>query len=317
MNTVNALIRFFLFPSVLLSLGCGLVPERSNMPPAHMVRDVSYQAREGGEEGLRQRVLVLPFLSEKTGRSQVALEAARNTVVRELGRTGQFLIIDNADFPHTPSSFLNEQGEYKLEEISRIAAGMGVAAIIEGKILEVKARRIGDEVGLFRSIKANVETTVRLRVFAARNSKEILSDVRTASVQSSTTRVGESTYSDRHLEDDPKLLRAAVLKAFYGSVGQIVRAVEKLSWEGRVALISGEKVYVNAGRLSGLQVGDILKITEEGEEVFDPETGVFIGRAPGRMKGTVEVVSYFGKDGAVAIVHSGSGFSQNDRVQLY
>ena len=64
-------------------------------------------------------------------------------------------------------------------------------------------------------------------------------------------------------------------------------------------------------------MGDILKITEEGDEIFDPDTGIFIGRAPGRMKGTVEVVSYFGRDGSICLIHSGSGFKENDRVELY
>ncbi|MDZ4084592.1 MAG: hypothetical protein U1E10_16745, partial [Bdellovibrionales bacterium] len=93
--------------------------------------------------------------------------------------------------------------------------------------------------------------------------------------------------------------------------------VEKLSWEGRVALVKGERVYLNAGRLSGLQVGDILRISEEGEDVHDPETGNYIGRVPGRLKGTVEIVSYFGRDGAIAVLHSGSGFRENDLVELY
>jgi hypothetical protein len=58
-------------------------------------------------------------------------------------------------------------------------------------------------------------------------------------------------------------------------------------------------------------------VSEEGQEIFDPETGGFIGKAPGRMKGTIEIVSYFGKDGAIGIIHSGSGFEENDIVEIY
>ena len=112
-------------------------------------------------------------------------------------------------------------------------------------------------------------------------------------------------------------MKLAVRDAFMGLIRTIASSIEKLSWEGRVAMVSGERIFINAGRLSGLQVGDILKIAEDGEEVYDPETGRFIGHAPGRMKGTVELVSYFGKDGAIGVVHSGSGFKENDRVQLY
>ena len=84
-----------------------------------------------------------------------------------------------------------------------------------------------------------------------------------------------------------------------------------------MALIEGSRIFLNAGRISGLNMGDILKVTAKGEEIYDPESGDFIGTAPGRMKGTLEVVSYFGTDGAIAVVHSGSGFRENDSVELY
>ena len=112
-------------------------------------------------------------------------------------------------------------------------------------------------------------------------------------------------------------MRDGVRKAFAATVPGLVKSIEKLDWEGRVALVNGDRLYLNAGRISGIQIGDILKVTEDGEEIFDPETGAFIGLAPGRMKGTIEVVSYFGKDGAIAVIHSGSGFKENDRVELY
>jgi hypothetical protein len=113
------------------------------------------------------------------------------------------------------------------------------------------------------------------------------------------------------------LISEVVTKAFRGSVGPIIKTIEKLSWEGRLAMIQGNRIYVNAGRLSGINVGDLLKVSSQGEEIFDPETGELIGTAPGPMKGTLEVVSYFGKDGAVAVIHSGSGFKENDIVELY
>ena len=34
------------------------------------------------------------------------------------------------------------------------------------------------------------------------------------------------------------------------------------------------------------------------------------------MKGTVEIISYFGNDGAVTSVHSGSGFKESDLVEF-
>lgn len=289
---------------------------RRQEKPKTEVRDVPMAAR-GDDEAPRHRILVLPFLDERADKSKGVSEVARQTVIRELGRTQQFVIVSLDDFPQDPNKFLTEENDYDLAQISKTAAGMGVAAVLEGKVLNMRAKRMGDSVGLIRSMKAQVSTQVRVRIFAGKNGKEILNEVRTADTEASTTRMGDRSDLTQTLSEDPELVKTAVRKAFLSAVPNILRSVEKLAWEGRVALVTGERVYVNAGRLSGLQVGDILKVTEEGDDVYDPDTGRFIGTAPGRLKGTVEVVSYFGKDGAITVIHSGSGFLENDRVELY
>lgn len=299
----------------LVLSACSFFEKRNETVAKPEVRDVPFESRDEG--GVRHRILVLPFLDEKTNRPMRVGEEARRGVIRELARTGQFVLVSTEDFPQDPKKLMTPEGDYDLPEIAKIASGIGVAAVLEGKILQVKARRLGDQVGLVRQMKAQVDAEVRLRLYAGKNGREILNVVRTASVESVSTRVGEKASSDRYLEDDPDLVQQAVRKAVAGSVPAVVKAVEKLNWEGRIAMVTGERVFINAGRLSGLQIGDILKITDEGDEVFDPETGRFIGKAPGRMKGTVEIISYFGKDGAISVIHSGSGFKENDRVELY
>jgi hypothetical protein len=296
--------------------GCShLSSNHNDKKPDIETRDVAFDAR-GQDEAPKHRLLVLPFLDERPDRSAMMTDVARQTVVRELMRTGQFIVVSNDDFPHDPKKYLTEENEYDLAQVARLASAIGVAAVLEGKVLNIKAKRVGDSVGLIRSLHAQISAQVRVRIYAGKNGKEILNEVRTAETEATSTRVGERG-DIVNLTDDPELVRAAIRKAFAGAIPEIGRAVEKLAWEGRVAMVNGERVFVNAGRLSGIQIGDILKVTEEGDDVYDPETGRFIGMAPGRLKGTIEVVSYFGKDGAIAVIHSGSGFAENDRVELY
>jgi hypothetical protein len=313
MKQITFLILFGAL-SLISVAGCGSAKKKSESAKVE-IRDVVVPPRE--EEAPKHRILVLPFLQERLNGSEAVAESARQAVVRELASTGQFVMISLSDFPQDPKKFINEDQEYDLHQISRIASAMGVAAVIEGKILGMRARQVGDSVGLIRQAKAKVAAQVRIRMFAGKNGKEILNQTRSAETDATSTKVAARGEVAPGLSEDPELVRSAIRAAFVGAVPGIVRAVEKLSWEGRVAMVSGERVYINAGRLSGLQVGDILKVTEEGDDVYDPETGRFIGMAPGRLKGTVEVVSYFGKDGAVAVIHSGSGFQENDRVELY
>jgi hypothetical protein len=91
---------------------------------------------------------------------------------------------------------------------------------------------------------------------------------------------------------------------------------EKLGWYGRVVRLEGSRVYLNAGRRSGLVLGDTLKVTEAPREIVDPATGIWIGEAPGRIKGTLKVTQYFGDDAAVAVLQSGGGIRTEDRVEL-
>ena len=55
----------------------------------------------------------------------------------------------------------------------------------------------------------------------------------------------------------------------------------------------------------------------EGQEIYDPESGALLGVSKGQVKGTLEVIDYFGPDGSVAILHSGGSVTEGDFVQLY
>jgi hypothetical protein len=81
--------------------------------------------------------------------------------------------------------------------------------------------------------------------------------------------------------------------------------------------MKGDRIYLNAGQMTGLQVGDTLKVLDDGEEIFDPVSNQLIGQSPGRVKGTVKVIAYFGKDGSLCVLESGGGFREGDRVELY
>ncbi len=260
--------------------------------------------------------MVLPFFSVDSAHSDKTAAIAREAFIRALRKTDDFVIVATTDFPKDVSTYF-KNGEYDLESMAKIASSMGLTALIEGRIVKVKAKRIGDEIGLVRRVYARMDATVQVRVINAKNGRIIMDETRSAQIEDRITRVAERSLNDRYIEEDPQLIEAAVVKAFQSTLPQLVQNVQKLSWEGRVALVKGDRIYLNAGRLSGLQIGDILKVTDEGEDVYDPETGAFIGRVPGRLKGTIEVISYFGKDGAIAIVHSGSGFRENDLVELY
>ena len=308
MKRLSLILGSFLFAA------CATIGE--NQPTIKKeIKDVSFQARKE-DASPRKRLMILPFLDTNEARPQSLRDAARTEFIRELNKTGDVIVVDSKDL-HLDFDKNIHSGQYKLDEISKQAKELGVAALLEGKVEDLKVKRKSDTVGVFRQMKTTFEAQVRVRIASARSGKELFNTLKTVTIEESNVRVAENANSDRFFQANPEILENLLKEAFLDFAPQISDAMSKMSWEGRIAALSGDRIFLNVGRISGLQVGDVLKVSEEGEEIYDPQSGNYIGKVTGRLKGTLEVVSYFGQDGSIAVIHSGAGFKENDRVELY
>lgn len=304
---------FFLGTAVFLQSACVSSPEAPSVKK--QIKDVSQIVRKD-DVGPKKRIMVLPFLDESEERPGEWRDAAEKKFILELNKQDEIIAINSEDLKLNPERYI-QSGKYNFEELAKEGKDLGIAAFLEGKVVDIKVKRKADAVGVFRQMKTTFEAQVRMRVASARNGKELFNTLKTVTVEESNVRVSDNVKANQFLAANPELLKNLVTESFLDFEPQIVESLNKMVWEGRIAGFSGDRVFLNVGRVSGLQVGDVLKVSDEGEEVFDPQSGGFIGKVPGRMKGTLEVISYFGQDGAVAVIHSGAGFKENDRVEIY
>jgi len=96
----------------------------------------------------------------------------------------------------------------------------------------------------------------------------------------------------------------------------LLKAVLTLDWHARIASIEEGKVYLNAGRLSGLEKGGVLEVYSPGEQILDSKTKAPLGRKKGSFKGELEVVELFGVDASWAKPKKGTSFSSTDLVYV-
>ena len=83
------------------------------------------------------------------------------------------------------------------------------------------------------------------------------------------------------------------------------RELDNLDWFCRIAKVDGEEVYINAGKLTGLKVGDVM-------EVFRPGmTG-----DQGEVKGKIQISAIFGIDASVGRLIQGKKPDENDILKL-
>ena len=98
-------------------------------------------------------------------------------------------------------------------------------------------------------------------------------------------------------------------------VDSLANHVRMIDWSARVIKAESKRVLINAGRLSGLQAGQNLRVYAKGSEIKDPNSQLSLGQAQGALKGTVKVVDFFGLDGAICEPLAAGKFKQGDMVK--
>jgi hypothetical protein len=309
---VKALQLSALLIFVFSVFGCA-----TNEPPVLKKRISDMDLKTEKSDGtLRKRLMVLPFLDAGGVGNPDLRQKAREETIRALNKTQALIVVDSKELK-VDWSKMTVGGEYNLTEIAKLANSMGVHGVMEAKLMDLKVQSKADPVGVFRQMKTKFESRARVRILAARTGRELYNTEKTITLEEANYRVATKPSADRFFQNNPELVEKLVTDTFLDFTPQIVSSMERMNWEGRVAMVTGERVFLNVGQVSGLKMGDLLKVTEDGDEVFDPQSGNYIGKIPGRLKGTLEVISFFGHDGAIAVVHSGAGFKENDRVELY
>ncbi len=280
------------------------------------IKDVDLKARLE-DKGPKKRIIVLPFIDAGADRPESARSKAREAFMNDLNGTEEIIALDSNQLKVDISKYIAASGDYDLLKLSKDSQNVGVSALVEGKIIDLRIKKDSEKIGVARNLKTTFEAVVRLRVLSLRSGKELFHTVKTVAIEDDSVRIAERASSDLFFVKNPELVTILIKDAFLDFTPQLMVAMNVVAWEGRIAALKGEKIYLNVGRISGVQVGDILKVVEDGSEIYDPEIGYHIGKVSGQAKGTLEVVSYFGQDGAVSVIHSGAGFKENDRVELY
>ena len=117
------------------------------------------------------------------------------------------------------------------------------------------------------------------------------------------------------LSKDKALLKA-INFSIQGVTDGIIRGLSGLEWSTSVASVEGSKIYLNAGKSTGLKVGDVVEVYNPGRLMKHPVTGVSLGRLPGKLKGKAKVTQFVGIDASETNIESGGGIATGDVVRL-
>jgi len=83
------------------------------------------------------------------------------------------------------------------------------------------------------------------------------------------------------------------------------RELDRLDWFCRVAKVEGEEVYINAGKLSGLRVGDVMEVIRFGSLGEKRE-----------ITGKIQISALFGMDASIGKLIQGEKPNEEDILKL-
>ncbi len=103
---------------------------------------------------------------------------------------------------------------------------------------------------------------------------------------------------------------AALETALTELAAQVKYVVGLLPWYGKVAALEGDRAYINAGRESGIRIGQAVRVYHRGKVIPG------LGFAPGERIATLEISGFIGADGAYGILRDGKDVQVNDLVAV-
>ena len=261
----------------------------------------------------RKRIMVVKFANHSKQNDDEAVTFATNYVKEDLAKRPEFTVVPIEEMENT-EDFFNEFGELNEREIMRVAKLRNVSAVLLGQILEIKMKENGDEVGFFRTRYTTMSVSVKIQLVDTATERDLVSRESSAEIKEEHTDFYQNKERLKYDSDRAKIVITRALEKVLGALPEYAR---KIAWLGRIAKIDLHRYYISAGEMSGIGRGQLLRVYEEGHPIEDPDTHSLIGISPGRLKGMLKVVDFFGDDGAVAIIHSGGGFKERDRLELF
>jgi curli biogenesis system outer membrane secretion channel CsgG len=282
--------------------------------------DTSKQLKTGSDmgsyKGPKLRVGVVNFQNKTASKVLGIGESAADILGTILQKTERFIVIPQQDM----ESILAQQrqgatGAVNPDTAAKMGQILGLNAIVTGSITAYSETEEGYDYLVSKGKKQIARVTVDYRIVDTTTGVQLLADSGAGIYEKkagSVLGMGTKAAYDTDLRDGA--LRDALTKAMVNMMKQL----ESQPWKGKIAKVAGTKLFINAGKKTGLQVGDKLDVYRVGEDIIDPDTHVKLGASEDKVGQAIIQQNDLGDkaDMSVALTTSGMGFKQGDVVKF-
>jgi curli biogenesis system outer membrane secretion channel CsgG len=272
-----------------------------------------FPARQVTHKGPKLRVGVVDFANKTSYGAARLGSSASDILTTELFKTGAFIVVERAQLKQVlGEQALGQTGAVNPETAAQAGRVLGLNALVTGSVSQFGVSTGGADYGIYKQKVQTAKCTVDVRVVDASTGQLYFADSGKGEFERKAQEVlGLGTRAGYDETLGQEALRSAITKF----MDNLVQKLENVEWSGAIALVSSPDVYINAGREVGLNPGDILVVQTLGQEIYDPQTKILLGRAKGALKGEL-LVTEIQERMTITRVRSGAGFQVGDMVKL-
>ena len=267
-------------------------------------------------KGPKLRVGVVNFQNKTPSRVLGVGEAAADILGTILQKTGRFIIVPQQDM----SSILEQQrigatGAINPATAAKMGEILGLNAIVTGSVTAYSEAEEAQDYLVYKKKKQIARVTVDYRIVDTSTGVQLLADSGAGIYEKST---GGALGLGAKGGYDPDLRDGALRDALTKAMVNMMKQLESQPWKGKIAKVTGNKLYINAGKKTGLKIGDRLDVYRVGEDIIDPDTHQKLGTTEDKVGQAIVQQNDLGDkaDMSVAVTTSGMGFKQGDVVKF-
>lgn len=271
------------------------------------------QAPRITHKGPKLRVGIVDFVNKSAYGAGRLGTSASDILTTELFKTGAFILVERAQLKQVlGEQSLGQTGVVNPDTAAQAGKVLGLNALVTGSISQFGVSTSGADYGVYKQKVQTAKCTVDVRVVDTSTGQLLFADSGKGEFERKAQEVlglGQRAGYDETLGQEA--LRSAITQF----MDNLVQQLQNVEWSGRIAMVSGNDVYINCGRDVGLKPGDVLTVQTLGQEIYDPQTKLLLGRTRGAVKGEL-LVTELDEKMTITQIRAGTGFQVGDMVKL-
>ncbi|WP_372712588.1 CsgG/HfaB family protein [Ilyobacter sp.] len=284
--------KFFAVFLMLLTLaGCGKTT--SSVKKDDKIQKLREYDEAKAQPGPKRKIVIGKVKNETRFGNKRLGDIAKDVLISEFSKTNRFIVLEREDLDSVmeETEFSNALGQGSIAGQQQF---LDAEYVIVGSITKYAVNTTGSSKIISKSKEQRAEVAIDLKVIDVRTGKvwSELGEGYSTVKYGTTLGVGTSGGYDESLEQEA--FRAATIN----SMENIIDRIDKTPWSAKVAKAYSNKIIINSGKMSNLELGTKLDVFKQGEKIeFE---GEFLGYIEEEI-GTAKIVDYMGEDASIAI----------------